>query len=188
MTDIWTGAKVRLRAVEPDDWEGFGELALDTVDLRNADAVEPPRSAENLRAWTAERAGRAPGGESYRLVIESLTDRVFAGSVTVGETDTRAGRFKTGVEVHPAHRRKGYAADATELVLTYMFAEQRFNKCEVEVYAFNDASLALYRRLGFAEEGRLRQHEYFAGAYHDSVLFGITAEEYWAAHERPVLR
>lgn len=95
-------------------------------------------------------------------MVEVLADQAFAGSVTVGETDSRAGRFRTGVEIARGHRRKGYAAEATRLVLTYMFAEQRFNKCEVEVHAFNDASLALYRALGFVEEGRLRQHEFFA--------------------------
>lgn len=188
MGDMWTGEKVRLRGVETEDWEDFRDLARNTVDTRNADLVEPPRSAESFRAWTAERAGRPPGGEAFRLVIEGLADRAFAGSVTVGETDSRAGRFRTGIEIARDHRRKGYAAEATELVLTYMFAEQRHNKCEVEVYAFNDASLALYRRLGFVEEGRLRQHEFFAGGYHDMVLLGITADEYWASHRRPSVR
>lgn len=59
---------------------------------------------------------------------------------------------------------------------------------EVEVHAFNDASLALYRKLGFIEEGRLRQHEFFAGSHHDVVLLGITADEYWATHRRPAVR
>lgn len=188
MGDMWTGEKVRLRGVEPEDWEGFRGLARNTVDARNADQVEPPRSAESFRSWTAERAGRPPGGEAFRLVVEGLADHAFAGSVTVGETDGRAGRFRTGIEIARDHRRKGYAAEATELVLTYMFAEQRSHKCEVEVYAFNDASLALYRGLGFVEEGRLRQHEYFAGGYHDVVLLGITADEYWTCHRRPGVR
>lgn len=188
MGDMWTGEKVRLRGVEPEDWEGFRDLARNTVDLRNADLVEPPRSAESFRTWTAERAGRPPGGEAFRLVVEGLADGAFAGSVTVGETDARAGRFRTGIEIAREHRRKGYAAEATELVLTYMFAEQRHHKCEVEVYAFNDASLALYRRLGFVEEGRLRRHEFFAGGYHDVVLLGITADEHWASHEPPSVR
>ncbi|MEU4169251.1 GNAT family protein [Streptomyces sp. NPDC026665] len=188
MGDMWTGEKVRLRGVEPDDWEGFRDLAKHTVDARNADLVEPPGSEESLRVWTAERAGRSPGGEAFRLVIETLADRAFAGSVTVGETDSRAGRFRTGIEITREHRRKGYAAEATELILTYMFAEQRCNKAEVEVYAFNDASLALYRGLGFLEEGRLRQHEFFAGEYHDVVLLGITATEYWTTHQLPSLR
>uniref|UniRef100_A0AAU1LL55 GNAT family N-acetyltransferase n=1 Tax=Streptomyces sp. NBC_00148 TaxID=2903626 RepID=A0AAU1LL55_9ACTN len=188
MSDMWTGEKVRLRGVEPDDWEGFRGLAGHTLDVRNADLVEPPRSAESFRTWTAERAGRPPGGDAFRLVVETLSDRAFAGAVTVGETDSRAGRFRTGIEIGREHRRRGYAAEATELVLTYMFAEQRHNKCEVEVYAFNDGSLALYRGLGFVEEGRLRQHEFFAGGYHDVVLLGITAAEYWAAHPRPSVR
>ncbi|MEU9995498.1 GNAT family protein [Streptomyces sp. NPDC050848] len=188
MSDIWVGEKVRLRGVEVEDWEGFRELARHTVDVRNADVVEPPRSDEGFRAWTAERAGRAPGGAAFRLVVETLADRAFAGSVTVGETDRRAGRFKVGVEITREQRGHGYAAEATELVLTYMFAEQRYNKCEVEIYAFNDASLALHRKLGFVEEGRLRQHEFFAGAYHDVVLLGITADEHWATHPRPSVR
>ncbi|MFJ1942026.1 GNAT family N-acetyltransferase [[Kitasatospora] papulosa] len=188
MNDMWTGAKVRLRGVEPEDWKGFRDLARNTVDARAADQVEPPCSDESYRSWTADRAGRSPGGEAFRLVIEALAERVFAGSVTVGETDNRAGRFRTGIEVSRDHRGKGYATEATELILTYMFGEQRLNKCEVEVHAFNEASLALYRRLGFVEEGRLRQHEYFAGGYHDSVLLGITADEFWATRRRPSVR
>ena len=188
MSDMWTGKKVRLRAVEPEDWEGFRALARDTVDVRDAGLVTPPRSDESFRSWTAERAARAPGGEAFRLVIQTLADGAFAGSVTVGETDTRAGRFRTGIEIAREHRGRGCATEATELLLTYMFAELRHHKCEVEVHAFNEASLALYRKLGFTEEGRLRQHEFFAGAHHDVVLLGITADEHWATHQRPSVR
>ena len=188
MSDMWTGRKVRLRGVEPGDWEGFRALAQHTVDVRNADLVEPPRSDESFRSWTADRAARAPGGEAFRLVIETLADHAFAGSVTVGETDTGAGRFKTGIEITRDQRGQGSATEATELILTYMFAEQRYNKCEVEIYAFNDASLALYRKIGFAEEGRLRQHEFFAGSYHDVVLLGINAAEHWTTHPYPSVR
>ncbi|HWU05760.1 MAG TPA: GNAT family protein [Streptomyces sp.] len=185
MSEMWSGEKVRLRGVEPEDWEGFRGLAQNTIDVRNADLVDPPRSAESFRSWTADRAGRPPGGEAFRLVVEALADGAFAGTVTVGESDSRAGRFRTGIEISRDHRGRGYATEATELILTYMFAEQRCNKCEVEVHAFNEASLALYRKLGFVDEGRLRQHEYFAGGYHDVVLLGITAAEYWATRRRP---
>lgn len=178
-----TAARCRAR-----DWEGFRDLARNPVDVRTSDLLGPPRSDEGFRAWTAERAGRSPGGEAFRLVIETLADREFAGTVTVGETDNRAGRFKTGIAVTLDHRRKGYAAEATELLLSYMFAEQRHHKCEVEIHAFDDASLALYRKLGFSEEGRLRQHEFLAGDFHDVVLLGLTAPEHWAAHPRPSLR
>lgn len=188
MSDMWTGEKVRLRGVEPEDWQGFRDLDRSSVDARNSGLVEAPRSDESFRSWTDSRAGRAPGGESFRLVVESVADGAFVGSLTVGETDNRAGCFKTGIAITTEQRRKGYAAEATELLLTYMFAEQRLHKCEVEIYAFNEGSIALYRKLGFVEEGRLREHEFFAGTYHDVVLMGITADEHWATHQRPPVR
>ncbi|MCX5233400.1 GNAT family N-acetyltransferase [Streptomyces sp. NBC_00233] len=161
----------------------FGRSACWTRDPGGA-----PHAYQETPHWTAERAGRPPGGEAYRLVVEVLADHAFAGCVTARETDSRAGRFKTGIEIIRGHRRKGYAAEATELVLTCMFAEQRCNKCEAEVYAFNEASLALYRRLGFVEERRLRQHEFFAGNCHDVVQLGITTAEHWATHQRQSVR
>ncbi|MFB6595214.1 GNAT family N-acetyltransferase [Streptomyces diastaticus] len=181
MGDTWTGEKVRLRGVEPEDWRGFRDLARDLDGVRAADLVRPPRSDEGFRAWTAERAGRPPGGETFRLVVEVVADGSFAGAVTVGETDRRAGRFRIGVEIGRGHRRRGYAAEAVSLLLAYQFGEERLHKCEVEVYAFNEASLALFRGVGFVEEGRLRDHEFLAGAHHDVVLLGITAPEYRSA-------
>ncbi|MFF8694517.1 GNAT family N-acetyltransferase [Streptomyces sp. NPDC015144] len=183
--DGWVGERIRLRGVEPEDWEGFRDLARDTDDARAAGPVDPPRSAAGFRAWTTERALRPPGGDTFRLVVETLDDQDFAGSVTVAHTDTRAGRFMTGIEIARGHRRKGYATEAVCLVLAHMFTEQRCHKCEVEVYAFNDASLALHRALGFSEEARLRRHEFIAGTYHDVVLLGITAAEFQAARPRP---
>lgn len=188
MSDMWTGEKVRPRGVEPEDWEGFRDLTRNTFVVRSADLVEPPRPAGSFRSWTAERAGRPPGGDSFRLVAEAPADRAFAGSVTVGETGSRAGRFKTGIGISREHRRGGYAAEATGLILTYVFAEQRHHTCEVEVHAFNEASPALHRRLGSVEEGRLRRHEFFAGSHHDVVLLGITAAGHWTTHRRPPVR
>ncbi|WP_436738255.1 GNAT family N-acetyltransferase [Streptomyces sp. BBFR102] len=181
MGDIWTGERARLRGVEPEDWRGFRDLARDLDGVRAADLVEPPRSEEGFREWTAERARRSPGGDVFRLVVEAVADGSFAGSVTVGEVDRRAGRFRLGVEIGRAHRRRGYAHEAVSLLLGYMFGEERFHKCEVEVFAFNEASLALFRGLGFVEEGRLRDHAFLAGAHHDMVLLGITGPEHVAS-------
>jgi RimJ/RimL family protein N-acetyltransferase len=188
MSNMWVGENVRLRGVESGDWGHFRALAQHTMDVRNADLVEPPRSDDSFRSWTISRAERASGEDAFRLIIEKARDRTFAGTVTVGETDRRAGRFKIGIAIAREQRRRGYATEATQMILTYMFAEQRYNKCEVEVHASNTASLALYRKLGFTEEGRLRQHEFFAGAYQDVVLLGITAAEHWLMHDLPPVR
>lgn len=89
MGDMWTGEKVRLRGVEPDDWEGFRDLAQHTVDVRNADLVEPPRSEESFRMWTAERAERPPGGEAFRPLPEATLRAGFTAAAAAERAQGR---------------------------------------------------------------------------------------------------
>ena len=72
------------------------------------------------------------------------------------------------------------ASEAVRLVLRWAFGEARYQKCDVTIYEFNEASVAFHRHLGFAEEGRRRRAVYTAGGFYDELLFGITAEEFWA--------
>ncbi len=183
MSSLWTGAKVRLRGIEPEDWEGFMAFDQHTRDMRAVDRVHPPRSAAGYRQWTVDEAARETAADQLHLAIESLEDEVLVGSLSTSAVDRRAGRFAYGIGIGHEHQRRGYAADAVGLLLAFMFGEQRFTKCEAGVYDFNTASIALHRALGFTQEGRLREHEYFAGAHHDLVLFGLTAREF--AERRP---
>lgn len=64
------------------------------------------------------------------------------------------------------------------MLLRFMFSERRFHKCGARIFAHNEASLALHRRLGFVEEGRLRDQVFFDGRHHDVVMMGILAAEF----------
>ncbi|MGW6442172.1 GNAT family N-acetyltransferase [Lentzea sp. NPDC055074] len=185
MTSAWVGERVRLRGLEPEDWETFQRFDENTGDMRRMDRVHPPRSAAAQQEWARTTALKRPEGEALFLVVESLADGAVAGMVTTSETDQRAGRFMYGVAIGTEHKGRGYATEAVRLLLTYMFGERRFHKCEASVWGFNDASIALHRKLGFTEEGRLREHEFFAGRHHDVVLFGMTAAEFAARHPYP---
>ncbi|HEY7596588.1 MAG TPA: GNAT family protein [Actinophytocola sp.] len=184
MTSIWTGERVRLRGVEPEDWAAFRRFDESSVDMRSADMIHLPRSAAGYRTWTAELAG-AREGEEFMLAIETRADQVLVGALSTSAVERRAGRFHYGIAIGRDHQRHGYASDAIPLLLTYMFGERRFHKCEVRIYAFNEASIALHRKLGFQPEGRLRDHEYFAGRHHDLVLMGLTKDEFTARHPFP---
>jgi len=52
----------------------------------------------------------------------------------------------------------------------------------VEVHANNPASITLHERLGFQLEGRLRRMIYTEGQYYDALCYGMTVEEFAAAH------
>jgi RimJ/RimL family protein N-acetyltransferase len=185
MTSVWAGELVRLRGVEPDDWEAFQRFDQNTLDMRRGDRIHPPRSAARQREWAQQSALKEPAGDVVQLAIESLADGALVGMTSTALVDHRAGRFMYGIAIGSEHKGRGYASDAVPLLLRFMFGERRFHKCEASVWAFNEPSLALHRKLGFTEEGRLRDHEFFAGRHHDVVLFGMTAEEFAARHPYP---
>jgi RimJ/RimL family protein N-acetyltransferase len=86
--------------------------------------------------------------------------------------------------VKSGERRRGYAAEAITIVLRYYFEELRYQKAFVGVYSFNEASLGLFARLGFVQEGRQRRMVFTRGRYFDMVWLGMTAEEFAARGER----
>jgi RimJ/RimL family protein N-acetyltransferase len=182
MTSFWTGKRVRLRGVEPEDWQAFRQFDEHSEHQRSVDVLHPPRSAEGYRAWAAELATAKPVGDRLMLAIEALGSGELVGALSTADADPRTGRFHYGIGIGADHHRKGYAADAAVLLLRFMFGERRYHKCEAGIYAYNEASLALHRRLGFTEEGRLRDHEFFAGRHHDLVVMGMTAQEFAQRH------
>ncbi|MGW5673915.1 GNAT family N-acetyltransferase [Streptomyces sp. NPDC003860] len=176
-SSFWTGERVRLRGIEPDDWTAFMRFAVDEEGL--GDLIQPPRSAEEHRNWTRERAVAGAGdGDRFQLAVETVDGGEIVGAVGSHHADARAGWFEYGVTIGAAHRHRGYASEAVALLLRYMFNERRFHKCQARILAHNEPSLALHRRLGFVEEGRLRDHVFSAGRHHDLVLMGVLADEF----------
>ncbi len=74
--------------------------------------------------------------------------------------------------------RKGYGTESLNLLLEYVFAVLGLHRVKSCVYAYNEGSLALHKKLGFVEEGRERSATYKRGEYHNVVLFGLLEDEY----------
>lgn len=180
MTSFWSGKQIRLRGIEPDDWTAFMRFAVD--EERTGDLLNPPRSAESFRVWAKEQAAAKSDGDCFGLAIEAVDTGEIVGAVGSHQADPRAGWFEYGVTIGADHRRKGYAAEAVVMLLRFMFAERRYHKCQARIFAHNEASLTLHRRLGFVEEGRLRDHVFLAGRHHDLIMMGVLADEFAQLH------
>ncbi len=179
MQPSWVGRQVQLRVLTPED--------RPTLVRFDREAARNGNSNAGYRHWAAHRAVQTAPTDEFQLAIETLRDGVLVGSLSTAQADPHAGRFSYGVGIGQQYQRNGYANDAIGILLTFMFGERRYHKCEVGIYGFNEASLALHRKLGFQQEGRLREHEFFGGHYHDLVMMGVTAGEFAdrLAHRRP---
>jgi len=73
---------------------------------------------------------------------------------------------------------KGYGTEAARLLIDYGFQQLNLHRISSGALAFNDRSIKLHKKLGFREEGRLRQAMFKNGQYHDHVQFGLLRTEW----------
>jgi RimJ/RimL family protein N-acetyltransferase len=184
VNNIWQGELVRLRGIEPGDWETHFAWDQDSELSRRLDRVFPPKSAEATREWAARTATRDLDGDNYFFEIENRAGELV-GSMSTQACNPRNGTFEYGVAVRDEHKRKGYANEAIRLVLRYYFQELRYQKAIAWVYSFNTPSIRLHEALGFQQEGRLRRMIYTDGQWFDNLVFGITMEEFAARYAQP---
>ena len=74
-------------------------------------------------------------------------------------------------------RRKGIMTKALRLLHEWAWSIG-LERVWAECFAFNTPSLALLKKLGYVEEGRMRSHVYRGGQRWDSVLLGVLRGEW----------
>lgn len=73
---------------------------------------------------------------------------------------------------------QGYALDSLKVLLRYGFYELNLNKIWTEIYEFDDKKNSLYNKLGFQQDGLLRQNYFFDGRWWNSRILSLLASEY----------
>ena len=77
-------------------------------------------------------------------------------------------------------RDQGLGTEAIWVILRYAFEDLGLHRVSLSVFEFNERAITSYEKLGFKEEGRLRQVIRRDGESHDAILMRILASE-WRA-------
>lgn len=72
----------------------------------------------------------------------------------------------------------GIGYQASLFALRHAFMQENLNRISLTVIPTNERAIRLYRRLGFIEEGRLRQVLYRDGQYLDLIAMGLLKSEF----------
>ncbi len=73
---------------------------------------------------------------------------------------------------------KGYGFEASVALLRHVFNRLNLNRIQLGVEAGNKSAIALYKKLGFQEEGTLRQNICKNGVWTDSLVMGLLRDEF----------
>lgn len=125
-----------------------------------------------------EKGGKV--GFRWALVLNDSSQH-YIGSCGFHSVNEHTKAFKIGYEIHPVHWRKGYAYEAVISMLQYCF-EQDFpfavNRVSATTDIYSPASISLLQKMGFTEEGILREYGYWRDQFHSVRLFSLLRREW----------
>lgn len=114
-----------------------------------------------------------------QFLLELRESGQVIGQVSFHNWFQRYGRSELGYAMSSGrHNAQGYMREALPAVLRFGFDAMELNRVEAFISPDNEASLRLIGRLGFTQEGRLRQHYSHAGISKDSLLYALLREEW----------
>jgi [ribosomal protein S5]-alanine N-acetyltransferase len=170
------GGRVHLRDFTLADVDDAATIVGDdrvtvwlSFESRDRDATERMLTEAMAAARTEPRT------EYYLAVALPDADRVV-GFARLAFSGVKAA--KLGYAINADHWGHGYATDAARTLVTYGFDRLGLHRITAAVGPDNEPSMAVLERLGFTREGRLRDHVWTNGAWRDSLLYSLLADDH----------
>lgn len=119
---------------------------------------------------------RAANGEIFEWHL--FVDGTLCGSVRVKDIDQGDRKAKIGYFIGSQFAGRGIVTSAVRTVLAYCFGPLALNRIELHCASGNERSRRIAERLGFVQEGILRQDEYLNGVFVDQLVYGLLRADF----------
>ncbi len=174
--DALVGKSVKLRPMRESDYEYFAALKNDMRTQAWNQRTPPCRTAQQMKEYyEAERKKPHTGDFS----IETL-DGTLVGTIGYGESPPRLAAH-IGVLTGMEHWGKGYALEAHELLLRFLFEERGIQVVRLWTQSGNARGMAAAQKIGFKIQSRFREAGMVGGKPVDNVYMDMLREEFYAA-------
>lgn len=115
-----------------------------------------------------------------RWVIVRKSDHQPLGTCGYHKWDRRYFRAEIGYDLGPGFWGQGYMTESLQAVILNGFEQMGLNRIDALVSIENNRSIRLLQKLGFKQEGILRDYFYLDGKFYDHYLFALLQRE-WKA-------
>ncbi|MDO3411295.1 GNAT family protein [Saccharibacillus sp. CPCC 101409] len=164
-----------LRDAVPEDWEAIHVYASRPDVVRYS--MWGPNTEQQTKEYVAQIIEMQK--ESPRLGFELVATLKESGTLIGGCGIHKAGyNAELGYTFNPAYWGSGYATESAFALLRFGFEELDAHRICATCRPDNAPSAGVLKRLGMKREGRLREHLFFKGGFHDSELYSILRQEF----------
>ena len=139
---------------------------------------EPPvteyAQAEEIVQFYAE-----PKGKAYdRWILIRKSNQQPIGTVGYHKWAKSYFRVEIGYDLSPDFWGWGYMSEALQAALSHGFELMGLNRIDALVYIENKRSIQLFQKLGFKQEGLLRDYFYLDGKFYDHYIFALLNKDH----------
>ncbi|KAJ3496248.1 hypothetical protein NLG97_g2795 [Lecanicillium saksenae] len=96
----------------------------------------------------------------------------------VDTTSYQHGNTELGMGIHKDFQGQGYGTEALNWVMDWAFNYANIHRLGLTVYEWNTVAYAVYKKVGFQEEGRKRESLYKTGRRWDEIIMGVLVHEW----------
>ena len=136
---------------------------------------------DDARAWYERAVGRHEEGSAMQFVMVARARGTIVGTNLLFRRDRDNQRGELGYALGQRWWRHGFMREALSSLLDHAFGPMALRRIEAEVDPRNTASHGLLVRLGFTQEGLLRQRYLTTGEVKDVNAYGLLRHEWPAA-------
>jgi len=136
------------------------------------------RTLEKAAGIIAMFAKGYAAGESIRWGITLQDEDQVIGTCGLFAFDHHSRRAEIGYDLAQKHWRQGIMSEALGCVIRYAFETIGLHRIEAIVDPSNQPSRDLLKKLGFQEEGILRERFFKGGSYYDDLYLGLLRRDW----------
>lgn len=178
--------------MNPISWPIDDDAVVRTYTLDDAEQLFAVVNAnrDRLHPWMLWEPGTRSAADLRAFIEQSLasdTNYLDANGIWMGQELVGS----VGLRLEPLHSSgeigywldsgvvgRGLVTRACRLFIDYGFRELGLHRISITAAATNLRSRAVPERLGFTQEGVLRQAEWVGGEYKDMVVYGLLEHEW----------
>jgi diamine N-acetyltransferase len=110
--------------------------------------------------------------ENLYFIIQNKSSNQV-GWISLTNVSYKHQKGEYGIAILPEYQGRGYAKEASDLLIDYVFNNLPIRKIFLKAFASNVSAIKLYEKLGFIQEGLLHDEFYKAGRFRDVVVMAL---------------
>ena len=171
-----------LRQMRPEDAKAIFRIYGDEEVMRYRDVLAFTRLEEAQQFLEGVRARYEQGEEMHWAITLKGEDSLIGSCGYSWHLGRHFGAI--GYDLARLYWKQGIMTEAIGALLRFGFEVRNLHRIEARVRRGNEASMRLLRRLGFQEEGLLRECLFLNNSFYDVKVFSLLKSEYTKPDEQ----